>query len=168
MKTIVKFGLSVSAIAGLMSANVYASPANQKGVTWGKTGHDIGRGVDSVGCKTSDGYKCDPYKGDMTCSTALPILCMNKSGAKLPQGLDNSNRYKKWSAGHIAHTYPIKGSDIGSASEANQICENLLGKGWRLADHHDGWGWNFTAYGNIRDDTRYWVNVKNQKNGHCW
>jgi len=93
----------------------------------------------------------------MSCAISLPILCINQSGAALPQGLDNSNRYNKWAKGHISHTAPIKGSDISSTNEANMICENTLGKGYRIADHHDGWGWNFTAYGNVRDDTRYWV-----------
>lgn len=161
--------ISTLAVAALVfsSTAALASPANQKGVTWTKKAHDTAKGVDTVGCKTGS-VECDPYKGDMSCAIALPILCINQSGAALPQGLDNSDRYNKWAKGHISHTAPIKGSDISSTGEANMICENTLGKGYRMASHHDGWGWNFRAYGNVRGDTRYWVTVKDQANAHCW
>lgn len=158
--------LAVTALF-LTSTAALASPANQKGVTWTKKAHDTAKGVDTVGCKTSS-IECNPYQGDMSCAIALPILCINQSGAALPQGLDNSDRYNKWAKGHISHTAPIKGSDISSTNEANMICENTLGKGYQMASHHDGWGWNFRAYGNVRDDTRYWITVKDQANAHCW
>ncbi len=167
MKTFIKGGLVALAAAAILTPVAMASPANDKGVTWSKISHDNAQGVDLVGC--DDGTtKCDPYQGDALCSIALPIMCINKSNAAVPAGYDNSNKYRKWSGGHLANSHPIKGSDISGINEANQICENQFGKGWRMADHHDGWGWNFAAYGNLRKDTRMWVSVKNQPNGHCW
>jgi hypothetical protein len=79
----------------------------------------------------------------------------------------------------------------------DNICKTTFGDGWKMAEHHDGkyvsgmglnyiygntswnsvspWpasgllsgGWSFYAYGNVRNDMRYWVRINDQP-ANCW
>ena len=89
---------------------------------------------------------CNPYKGDMSCRTVLPVLCVRESGAAVPQGVD-SGFYKGWVQG-------------------------ALGAGWRMAEFHDGGGgWGLQGQRGMGLGqpglTRYWVAINDQR-GNCW
>jgi hypothetical protein len=104
--------------------------------------------------------------------------------------------YRGWAGGSLATTAPIVGETLATRADADSICAASFGEGWRLAEFHDGlyilgmderhyygnttftnrpWqpkraregGWAFYAYGNVRDDTRWWVAVRDQP-GNCW
>jgi hypothetical protein len=47
------------------------------------------------------------------------------------------------------------------------MCVTFFGAGWRMAEFHDSWGWGFSAYGNVRSDTRFWVYINDQQ-ANCW
>jgi hypothetical protein len=52
---------------------------------------------------------------------------------------------------------------------ANALCVAEFGAGWRVAEFHDGWGWNFQAFGGLgKPAGRFWVNIDDQPGGVCW
>ena len=104
-------------------------------------------GTVKVGCANS----CDAFKGDTPCTAALPILCIKKSGAgfplPLPSSVNDSDQYYRWTGGVIgttAETVPPP-----TLAAVNAICAQAFGADWRVAEFHDGWGWNFQAYGGV-------------------
>jgi hypothetical protein len=55
--------------------------------------------------------------------------------------------------------------------DVNALCAEIFGDAWRLASFHDGWGWNFRAFGDlpgVEIGTRFWVDIRDQRNGNCW
>ncbi|EPX59899.1 hypothetical protein D187_002643 [Cystobacter fuscus DSM 2262] len=129
-----------------------------KGMTWAKVSH--ASGIDQVGC-----WGCDAYVGETDCRTALPLLCIHQDGAPTPSGL--TGYYPYWAGGNIATTLLVPGQALTSLAAANQLCVNFFGTGWRMAEFHDGWGWGFHAYGNVRGDMRFWVYIDDTQ-GNCW
>jgi hypothetical protein len=141
--------------------------AQTKGMTWKLLGTNAPTGTIKVGCANS----CDAYKGDTPCTTALPLLCIKKSGAgfplPLPPSVDNSNQYYRWTGGIIGTTADTVPPSTLTA--ANTLCAQTFGPDWRVAEFHDGWGWNFQAYGGLGDPAkRFWVHVNDQPGAICW
>ena len=106
--------------------------------------------------------KTDAYVGDMHCSASLPILAILRKKMPKPAELVIESQYYEWSGGSIALTRPVQGYKLTSLQEANRLIQEELGPGWEMAEHHDGWGWNFWAYGNIAADQRFWVSINDQ------
>ena len=152
--------LLVIAILFLLAMPAWASGGF--GLTWVKTTHDASNGTDQVGCSG-----CYPYTGDTSCSSYLPILCYKYDGSPVPSGLTPSF-YNGWKYGHIAVTLPVPGTSLTSLAAANQICEDYFGAGYEIAEFHHNWGgWYWWAYGNVRNDTRFWTYINDQP-GNCW
>ena len=165
-----------------------------KGFTYGLYGHDPALGIDHVGFDgTGNPYTGDTQchvKRPILCvdvdGSARPNYVV-AAGQEFYQG---------WVEGHYTTTLPIKGSQILSEADGDKKCAASFGPGWRMAEFHDSvytapmdastnWGtpsqnsvtpWQagnphggHTAggYGNIRNDTRYWVAV-NTTTGNCW
>lgn len=132
------------------------------GMTWAKTSHNSGNGTDHVECAG-----CNAYTGDTSCSDYLPVLCYKWDGSPVPSGLTPSF-YNGWKYGHIALTLPVQGWQLTSLLDANQICEYYFGPGYEIAEfHHNLGGWTWWAYGNVRDDQRFWTHINNQP-ANCW
>lgn len=174
--------------------NRAANSAGKRAMTWKKLSHNPELGIDIVGCAG-----CNAYDGDTPVSEELPVLAIKKESLPRPPydfgGCDNCamprEYYYGWSGGHIALTRPIKGSELTSLQKANEYCEQQCGKGYRMAEFHDGeyvigmdmehyygasWSeagglsrgaWNFYAYGNIPDWLRFWVYIDDQP-ANCW
>lgn len=122
-----------------------------------------------VGCKSKGKTDCDPYKGDTVCSTPLPLLCINPGNASKPASIVVPSQYHKWSGGVIGTTKPYPAAQFSTIGEADHVCAKEFGDGWRVAEFHDGWGWNFQAFGNVGDPhMRFWVDINDQPNGTCW
>ncbi len=148
--------------------------SNKKGLTWKLSGTNSVTGTIRVGCiynTTTGQNECDPYNGDTLCTTALPLLCIKKTGDGFPlpppASVDNSSLYNKWSGGIVGTTNATVAP--GTLAAADAICVAEFGVDWRLAEFHDGWGWYFQAYGGVGDPTqRFWVDINDQPNGTCW
>lgn len=148
-----------------------------KGMTWLHTKSNAQTGTITVGCSG-----CDAGHGDTLCTQQLPLLCIYKPTPlfQLPLGLPNSDQYNLWSGGVVATTQPIAGNTFGHISAgtplspaANDYCAAQFGPGWRVAEFHDGWGWNFQAYGGTVSapavpSTRFWVHINDQPAANCW
>jgi len=38
-----------------------------------------------------------------------------------------------------------------------------------VAEHHDGWGWHFQAYGGVGDPSKpFWADINDQPAATCW
>lgn len=144
-------------------------PATAKGMTWERRAVNATNGTVTVGCVGGPSV-CNPYLGDTLCSTSLPVLCFKPSGFQKPAFVIDTSIYNRWSGGIVATTSPVAASSFGgSLANAHAMCEQELGAGWRVAEFHDGWGWNFQAYGNVGTlANRFWVHINDQPNGRCW
>jgi hypothetical protein len=152
--------LLIAAILLVLSTPVWASGGY--GLTWAKTAHNAGNGTDQVGCSG-----CNAYTGDTDCQSFLPILCYKYDGSPVPSGLTPSF-YNGWKYGHIGLTLPVQGTLLTSLADANKLCEHYFGPGYEIAEHHHNWGgWYWWAFGNVRNDQRFWTYISNQP-AHCW
>ena len=114
---------------------------------------------------------CNPYRGDMSCRTVLPLLCVRPTGAPPPQGVEQGF-YNGWVGGALGATAPVMGAVLRSRAQASARCEAELGPGWRMAEFHDGQGgWGLQGLPGAGllgpGQTRYWVAISDQR-GNCW
>ena len=143
-------------------------PGPGDGMTWLLKDVDPVTGVATVGC--DNGVMCDPIQGDTSCQDALPLLCFYELDAPQPTLVPATSQYYTWSGGVIATTSPVSPVQDGLATlaDADALCADTFGTGWRTAEFHDGWGWNFLAHGHVGDAPRFWVNIDDQPDGTCW
>lgn len=141
----------------------------QKGMTWIHPSSNAQTGTVTVGCSG-----CDPYQGDTLCTQSQPLLCIYKPAVPFPVpiGVNNSDLYYQWSGGVVATTPPVAGTTFADNAAADSYCVAQFGAGWRVAEFHDGWGWNFQAYGGTVSapavpSTRFWVYINDQP-ANCW
>lgn len=155
-------------LQGTYSITVPDCAPPRKGMTWRLISTNSPTGTIRVGCGNNE---CDPRQGDTACTTALPILCIKKTGAgfplPLPATVNNTDRYNKWSGGVVGTTSPTV--PPATLAGANSLCAQQFGADWRVSEFHDGWGWYFQAYGGVGDPShRFWVHINDQPNGRCW
>jgi len=149
------------------SAPATGAPAVHKGLTWKLLATNSTTGTIDVGCWNG----CDAYHGDTPCTTALPILCIKKSGPgfplQLPVSVNNSDKYHKWAGGVVGTTKPTV--PPATLAGANALCVKEFGPGWRVAEFHDGWGWHFQAFGGVGNPKQnFWVHISDQPGARCW
>jgi hypothetical protein len=134
----------------------------KRGMTWQFYGVQQPTGVAEVGCGS-----CNAYVGNTSCSVALPLLCIRKSGAGFPLAKPPSVT-SPWSGGVIGTTTDVVPPLTLVA--ANQICATQFGNSaWRVAEFHDAGGWKLKAYGAVGDSSkRFWVHINDQPNARCW
>jgi len=142
-----------------------------KGMTWKKINTDDVAGVAAVGCG-SGSEECDPYNGDEFCSAELPVLCFYPdSNLTIPDSVTAPNQYSRWANGVVGTTPPVSPiqENFDVLADVNAYCAAQFGPEWRIAEFHEGWGWNFKSYGNVGEVVaRFWVNINDQSNGNCW
>lgn len=137
-----------------------------RGMTWRLL--DTREGVVHVGADEGT----DPYRGDTSAATDLPILCLEQDGRPSPEGLA-LDFYNGWAGGQVKLTPPITGSALTSQRVADQVCAAEFGPQWRMAEFHDGQvdgqpgGWRFYANGTLNSDSRFWVAIRDQ-NANPW
>jgi hypothetical protein len=142
----------------------------KKGMTWIHTSSNAQTGTITVGCSG-----CDPQNGDTVCTQLRPLLCIYKPTATFPKPpAVSDDQYHLWSGGLVATTLPVAGNTFAHSTDASSYCiAQFLDPGWRVAEFHDGWGWNFQAYGGTVSapavpSTRFWVHINDQQAANCW
>ncbi len=131
-------------------APVAPPPAARKGMTWGVNAEiETPDGIVLVGCHgepaTDDG-SCNAYRGDTSCATPLPLLCLKVDDTPTPAGLRTpavdgalpDDFYAGWAGGSVATTAPMPGTELKSRDIGNRVCAAAFGDAWRLAEFHDG------------------------------
>jgi len=143
-------------------------PGVKQGMTWLRKAVDPVTGVVTVGCDND--AQCDSLDGDTDCDQALPLLCFSDLGLPEPVSSPGVNQYYTWSGGIVATTPPVAPALDGLATltDADLYCEAEFGPDFRAAEFHDGWGWNFLAYGNVGEEPRFWVDIDDQPDATCW
>lgn len=142
-------------------------PPGGMGMTWSLRLTNQTTGTVLVGC----GNTCNAYQGDVDCTTSLPILCILKAGPgfplPLPASVNNNDIYDQWAGGIVGTTKATV--PPATLAGANELCAAEFGANWRVAEFHDGWGWNLQAYGGVGDPaTRFWVHIDDQPGATCW
>lgn len=146
----------------------------RKGMTWIHTASNAQTGTITIGCGSTGPNPCDAINGDTVCTQLLPLLCIYKPAPPLPlptTGVSNADPNNQWSGGVVATTPPHVGTFL-NITAANSYCATQFGTGWRVAEFHDGAGWNFQAYGGTVSapavpSTRFWVYI-NDQSANCW
>lgn len=163
------YAAEIQAIFNAGSAGKCSIP-QKKGMTWAHTASNAQYGTITVGCNG-----CDAKNGDTLCSQQLPVLCIYKPtpAFQLPVGLPVPDQNNRWAGGIVATTLPVAGNTFANSAAVSAYCQTRFGTGWRVAEFHDGWGWNFQAYGGTVSaptvpSTRFWVHINDQKDGNCW
>jgi hypothetical protein len=135
-------------------------------MTWIHSTSDATTGTITVGCSG-----CEASHGDTACTEKRPLLCIYKPSTPfmMPPGATQD----LWSGGVVATTQAVAGNTFSTLKAANLYCEGKFGKGWRVAEFHDGVQWNFQAYGGTVSapkvpSTRFWVHINDQKDANCW
>jgi hypothetical protein len=97
---------------------------------------------------------CGLARGDTSCRTVLPLLCLREAEGDQPRAL--------------ATAEAVAGFVIDSRADADARCARALGPGWRMAEYEDG------EQGELRvrpaaADTRARVWTATRSPGpHCW
>jgi hypothetical protein len=127
---------------------VYVVAEPREGMTWGVASHDDSDlDISRVHCYGQPGSPCDPYHGDTSCFTPLPVLCVNVDGRPRPSysipvcGSScsmNDEFYNGWIEGSVALTAPVQGNAFATLADVNSYCEAQLGPSYRAAEFHDG------------------------------
>jgi hypothetical protein len=150
--------------AGLLILGSLVLPAAahaRNGMTWAKVSHEATYSTDKIGCSG-----CNPYTGDASCSTSLPIACLKADGSPNP-GLA-TDFYNGWKGGHIHLTPPVLGTQLLGVANADAICQSFFGPGYGMAEfHHPLGAWYWSAFGNVASSSRFWVYINDQP-ANCW
>jgi hypothetical protein len=173
MKTATRMLIAIATVTTLCAAPVWpqtqearAAASVKKGLTWKWLSKNSTTGTVDVGCWNG----CDAYNGDTPCTKALPLLCIKKTGPGFPLPVPASvveSQYHKWAGGVIGTTKPVVPPSTRAA--ANALCVKEFGPGFRVAEHHDGWGWHFQAYGGVGNPAQnFWVDINDQPGATCW
>lgn len=140
---------------------------------------------------------CNAYREDTSCEVALPVLCLKETGEPRPSypvqhsSGERAAFYRGWAGGHVGLTMSVVGYELTSPVSGDNLCVETFGLGYRMAEFHDGkfiygmdednffgdtWpdetqlsrgGWTFFAYGDVSEDTRFWVHINDQP-ANCW
>jgi hypothetical protein len=173
--------LAPSEIQGIFNAGSAGKCGPTKGMTWRLEAVNSIDGTVEVGCGVSNPNPCNASIGDQLCTASLPLLCiyMPQPAFPVPQSVNDTDLYNRWSGAIVGTTAPVPASSFNSLAQANARCEQEFdpkGTGstkWRVAEFHDGANgrgiWNFQAYGNVGNPaSRFWVHINDQKNATCW
>ena len=166
-------------------------------MTWVKLDHLASFGMDMVGCDNwvkCNPYSGDtdctaelPVLCIKIDQSPRPAYVVTGNGHAMP-----AEYYQGWGQGHVTTTRAVRASNFNSLEEVDAFCVESFGQGWRTAEIHDGkliygmnntvyagdsWtsassqiqsgGWRFYAYGNVRNDTRFWAHINDQQS-ICW
>ena len=173
----------------------------RKGLTWAKGAQNDQLHTVFVSChaqpRPEGAETCNPHVGDTPCTERRSVLCLKPDGSPRPPypvgGAAHAmpkEFYQGWAGGQLGVTKPVAGTELTSVAAADALCEQDLGRGYRMAEFHDGYyfegmgdpgangvtwpkdrlrqgGWAFHAYGQVPDGVRFWVYINDQR-AHCW
>lgn len=129
-----RHGVVITLLFGLLAAMgpAHAAGLFRKGMTWTVLSQQDG--LTHVGSDSAT----NPYAGDTIIDQFLPILCLRVDG-RLAPGHITFDMYNGWAQGEARLTPPIAATVLTSRAEADYICSETFGDGWRLAEFHDGY-----------------------------
>lgn len=113
--------------------------------------------------------KCNPYTGDTSCDTRLPLACFKEGLEPVPEIFTHGTIKYSWSGGYVKLTDPVRGDDFNNQDEGHAYCRAEFGEKWRMANLADGASNDvFTAIGEAPDHQQVWVDSKTEIYSNCW
>lgn len=117
-------------------------------------------------CSTEIGAVCNPYRGDTPCSTPLPLLCLLDIDAAVPATVSDDTH---WTGAVLSLSHPIRGTALPSLADADRLCVQTFGEGWRVAHYRDGGGQGLVGFGSPPTAQQsVWVHIKGRPDATCW
>ncbi|MBS1961340.1 MAG: hypothetical protein JST04_03915 [Bdellovibrionales bacterium] len=142
--------------------------SHPRGLTWNNlTPATLATGYVHVSCHGK--HECNAYQGDTACTSVQPMLCIRKDSSIASPALppELQTRYSTWASAEVRLLPNVVGTSLTSREAADAKCAAGFGAGWRMAEHHDGWGWGFVARGSLAGDDHFWVAIDDQP-ANCW
>ena len=158
----------------VMAAAICTEPKRGKGLSLSRFRGAAVPGKDIVAISCSHGgrdqHTCDPYVGDISCATPLPVACFRPRGAAMPRPLERHYVGNMWSGGDLAFTEPVPGERFRTIGEVNAHCAGRFGRDWRAAELHDGMhNMGIAGFGDARRlSSRAWVDIAGETYATCW
>lgn len=158
----------------VMGAAICVEPQRGKGISLSlyKDGPPPGPGMVTLTCSHGgrDQHACDPYVGDTSCVTPLPIACFRPQGAPMPKAMVRHYSRQMWTGGNLAFTEPAPASQFSAVGDVDRHCAGRFGPEWRAARLHDGMhNMGLSGFGDGRRlSTRAWVDIVGQPYATCW
>ena len=144
-----------------------------RGMSW--TSSDIFReatGLNTMGCGFDLALEaCDARVGDLACSEALPLACFADGDRRPPEVALPAARARvdaNFTGGEIRLTEPVVGETLETLEDANALCADRFGEGWRVLDHHVAGGKLALSHSDIPHGARAWVDIRTAPNATCW
>ena len=150
---------------------VCTKPEFNKGITFQVSTLDSVKDLVKLSCGTPNTEKkCNPYTGNLSCSTELPLTCFNDLNKPLPSALLNSIDKQKWSGGEVKFTPPLRADQFATEDDAHAFCAAQFGKNWRTADMQDGYlHFGYVASGQVPPHVNEaWISARAQPYANCW
>ena len=110
---------------------------------------------------------CNPYQGDTSCRTVLPVLCAKPAEQETAAGAAPAHPATR---ANLGATQPVMGAILESEAAASARCEKELGAGWRMSEFVEGPdAWSLQGHRGLglMGNNRYWVHAKGQR-ANCW
>ncbi|CAF4108162.1 unnamed protein product [Adineta steineri] len=179
----------ISVVSGKMGMTV-AKISHQNDLAIDLVTCDTAKGCNPYSGDTDCNTKL-PVLCKQTDKSPRPAYAMTCTDHAMPKEF-----YCGWTMGYIATTPKVAASSFSSIKDVDAYCEDALGPGWVTAEFHDSryipgmngatyanaqwtqWGashgnnypsggWSYYSYGNVRNDTRFWMDINDQPTT-CW
>ncbi|CAF3581245.1 unnamed protein product [Rotaria sp. Silwood1] len=181
-------------LAGVLFCVMFAKAKLSTAIV--KVTHSAEFGIDQIGCAgctSPQGLRDCDTSLPVICIrydyTPRPPYFIYGNGAAM-----QAEYYRGWGQGHIATTPSVKGSQFKNYAQMDAFCASMIGDGWQVVSalNWSKWipgmngtnyagaewtanaaliqqgGWDFYAYGNVRNDTRFWFYSLPYQRGNCW
>jgi hypothetical protein len=166
------------------------------GMTIAKTTHLPEFGIDFFNCASCNAYTGDTDCGQKLPVLCKKIDNSPRPAYAVPGFVNPQDPfYCGWNMAHVTTTVPVPGSQFKTIKDADLFCTESFGTGWVTAEFHDSryipgmngqtyagaqWtqyglqqkyqsgGWKWYTYGDVRNDTRLWMDINDQPAATCW
>ncbi|MFZ5670973.1 MAG: hypothetical protein ACOY4K_15905 [Pseudomonadota bacterium] len=150
------------------------APVSDKGVSFyapSRNAYGVPGGV-ILSCNgvRDDRARCDPYVGETSCKTPLPVACIRPGETPAPAAYARMYSGIAWSGGDLAAAPPAPGDRFRTIAEVDAYCAAHLGRGWRTLRMHDGLdGHTIAGRGDpAAFEPRAWIDSPDQPYASCW
>lgn len=146
-------------------------PSEVRGVTFSEhASKPLGPDISVLSCSLDDTQRmCGPFQGDTPCSQSLPLACYRDGNAAKPPNMDDNNMDEaKFVPGEVRLTEPVQGDTLETREEAEKLCADRFGPGFRMLRYQEGGGGIVISRSQIPAGARAWIEIRDQPRATCW
>ncbi len=140
--------------------NTQVSDTSKLGMTWWAGAYNSTHDTTKIWCR--EGWKCDAYIWDRSCTELLPVVCIKENNSTPPEDLPTDFYNWRLSA-NIQFTNPVAWNTFKTLADVNAFCVESFGQWWRVGEFHDwkGWWWFYVQWDHSTA-SRFWININDQ------